>query len=524
LIRRYYRHLMTQDVREKTIWAFIDFNVTGSRNDINSFVAEQFLKSLEELNGYDFYDEERLDKIFSPDMIKFERSNKSLKRDNPSEYAARVATERAKLMDDKAKFVEAISRYYAGEHGQGLVVVFDNVDKLATDRQLMIFESAQWFKDLTKALVIVNLRDVTFETHRDEKPLDSFINAINFYIRPPRFAQVIKKRLELLMETLPSEVDKNQEYTLKTGQRVKYQSSRLGEFVMRIYLPLFDSRDMTSMLEALVAKDVRRALGMFSDIIISPHITTNQITGAAIAGSSYRIPERVLIRALMRGRYQYFLDRGIYIHDIIGADNSHARPSNFIFVDVLEYLVRNRKERIEFNQEGYVTIGKLVNEMSRLGYDEGDANSAIISLVKKGMIEPESLVDTNLTPDEPVRAHASGYVHSRLLLRQDEYLVGVTTAINIASKDAATDIGSFWAGWNPQYDMSLQNKVRILEKLNDYLRLEYQRHTRRHAFYEDYGYGGRHLLQCVEKAHAYLDGFIKNPQQKQRTYVPFRPK
>jgi hypothetical protein len=40
------------------------------------------------------------------------------------------------------------------------------------------------------------------------------------------------------METLPSEVDKNQEYTLKTGQKVKYQSSRLGEFVKRIYLSL----------------------------------------------------------------------------------------------------------------------------------------------------------------------------------------------------------------------------------------------------------------------------------------------
>ena len=126
-------------------------------------------------------------------------------------------------------------------------------------------------------MVIVNLRDVTFETHRDEKPLDAFINAINFYIRPPRFAQVIRKRLELMMETLPGEVDKKQSYTLKSGQRVKYNSDRLGEFVMRIYLSLFDSRDMTSMLEALVAKDVRRALGMFSDIIISPHISTNQI-------------------------------------------------------------------------------------------------------------------------------------------------------------------------------------------------------------------------------------------------------
>ena len=104
--------------------------------------------------------------------------------------------------------------------------------------------------------------------------------------------------------------------------------------------------------------------------------------------------------------------------------------------------------------------------------------------------QPESLVDTNLASDEPVRARASGYVHSRLLLRQDEYLVGVTTAIKIASKETATDIGSLWSGWNPQYDMSLPNKVRILEKLKDYLHLEYQRHTRRHAFYEEYGFGG----------------------------------
>jgi hypothetical protein len=46
--------------------------------------------------------------------------------------------------------------------------------------------------------------------------------------------------------------------------------------------------------------------------------------------------------------------------------------------------------------------------------------------------------------------------------------------------------------------MSLANKVRI--KLGEYLRLEYQRHTRRHAFYEEYGHGGWHMLQRVENA------------------------
>lgn len=522
-IRRYYRHLMTREVREKTIWAFIDFNNTGSQNDMNGYVAEQFLKSLEELNGYDIYEEETLDKILAPHMLKFERANKSLKKDNPAEFAARKATERAKVMNDKERFAEALARHYAGEQGQGLVVVFDNVDKLSTDRQLAIFESAQWFKNLTKSLVIVNLRDVTFETHRDEKPLDAFINAINFYIRPPRFAQVIRKRLELMMETLPGEVDKKQEYTLKSGQKVKYKSDRLGEFVMRIYLSLFDSRDMTSMLEALVAKDVRRALGMFSDIIISPHISTNQITGAAIAGDEgYLIPEYIIVRALMRGRYQFFTGQSKFIHDIISADDTHTRPSNFLFVDILEYLIRNRKARVEFNQEGYFSIRKLENEMSRLGYDEGDAHSAILKLIKKGLIEPESLVETELTMDEPVRAHASGYVHSRLLLRQIEYLIGSTTALNTASKDVSSDIGSIWASWDPRHEMSWANKVRILEKLQDYLRLEYQRRCRRHAFYQEYGYGGKHLLHMVENAHAYMEGRLRNPRQEQRAYVPAR--
>ena len=112
---------------------------------------------------------------------------------------------------DPVKFSEAVSRHFLGEQRFGIVIVFDNVDKRNRDQQLAIFEAAQWFKDLTRALLIVNLRDATFEAHREEPPLDAFINAVNFYIRPPRFAQVIRKRLELLLEKLPDQVAKRQE-------------------------------------------------------------------------------------------------------------------------------------------------------------------------------------------------------------------------------------------------------------------------------------------------------------------------
>jgi hypothetical protein len=58
------------------------------------------------------------------------------------------------------------------------------------------------FSAATHALVIVTLRDTTFEAHRDEPPLDAFINAVSFYIKPPRFGAMIKKRLEIALDDI----------------------------------------------------------------------------------------------------------------------------------------------------------------------------------------------------------------------------------------------------------------------------------------------------------------------------------
>jgi AAA+ ATPase superfamily predicted ATPase len=111
--------------------------------------------------------------------------------------------------------------------------VFDNADKRSRDEQLQIFDAAQWFKDITRALVIVNLRDTTFEAHREEPPLDAFSNAMNFYIKEPRFSVLIRKRLELLLENISGEgeLSRHQRYPLDTGATVLYPVTRLGEFL-----------------------------------------------------------------------------------------------------------------------------------------------------------------------------------------------------------------------------------------------------------------------------------------------------
>lgn len=524
-IRRYYRKLRSKEVTERTRWAFLDFNVVppGGPEVLREWIAKRFVDSFAEVNQIDVFELKQIERIFSVELNKFEKGPaRLLKNADQTEYLRRKTSLLESLSNDAPKFAQGIARHYSSEKGFGIVIVFDNVDKRSREQQLAVFEAAQWLKDITRALILINLRDTTFEAHRDEPPLDAFTNAINFYIRPPRFAQVIRKRLELVLESLAGDVDKQLEYSLESGMRIKYPASRLGEFLLGVYISLFDrqSTHIAFALEALVAKDVRRALGIFGDIIVSPHVPTRQITGAGLSSGENLIQENRIIRALMRGRYKYYTGKSAYIRNVLRADSNHNRPSNLLNADILEYLIRNRKEKIDFAQEGYATIGTIVKKIGRLGYDEEDIFDAVGTLVEWGLIDPESLVLTELTEEDAVCVHASGFIHMRFFLERNEYLVGVTPDMNFASREVAEEIGRTWAGQDHLPDLNLASKKRIMTKLKEYLAFEYSRRCRRHAFYEEAGYGGRALVHAAERAIEHLDGVKGFHLRPERSGLP----
>jgi GTPase SAR1 family protein len=511
-IRRFYRRLMAEEVAKKTRWAFLNFNVMPPGLDtLRTWVTEQFIESFAAVNNTDIYEADQIEKIFAPEVHRFERGPaKALYSSDRTEYVRRRTALLDELTKDPVKLTQGIARHFSGDMSLGIVIVFDNVDKRSRDQQLAIFEAAQWFKELTKSLVLVNLRDSTFEAHREEPPLDAFINAINFYIRPPRFAQVIRKRLELVLENLQSEVTERQVYSLASGYKIQYPPTKLGAFLMSIYLSLFDDRSVkvAAALEALVAKDVRRALSMFGDIIVSPHIPTTQITSAVLGGEQ-RIQEYRIIRALMRGRYKYYNGRSLYIYNVLYAHPESNRPSNLLIPDILDYLIRNRKSRIDFTQEGYATIGTIIKKMSQLGYDDEDVSRAIYTIVRWGLIEPESLTTDLLTEHDAVRMHASGFIHMRFFLERSEYLLGLTTNMQFASREIASEIGQLWASQDHLPDLQLHVKVKIMTMMRDHIKFEYGRRCRRHPFYEEHGLGGRFTVESIERAAYHLEAMLR---------------
>jgi hypothetical protein len=164
-----------------------------------------------------------------------------------------------------------------------------------------------------------------------------------------------------------------------------------------------------------------------------------------------------------------------------------------LYADVLDFLIRNRKTKIDFSVEGYASARTLVNRMGQLGYDEEDAFSGVVQLAKWGLIEPDSLLVEEIGLDDALQVHASGFIHMRYFLKRPEYLFGVTADMSFASYEVAQEAASIW-GNAGQGEPGFRARQRMLNRLADYFYSEYDRRIRRHAFYDDLGYGGKTVM------------------------------
>ena len=105
----------------------------------------------------------------------------------------------------------------------------------------------------TKAFIILQMRDETYERFKDRPPLDTFRSGVTFHITPPRFLDVVKRRLEMSLEYLAHHTADKLEYVLGSGARIVYPNSMLGEFLKGIYLELFERRhNVSRVLQGLV--------------------------------------------------------------------------------------------------------------------------------------------------------------------------------------------------------------------------------------------------------------------------------
>lgn len=431
--RRYQRHLMPTALRSKSKWAFIDFNEwSGDEKNIERWVCEQFLTTFEKQNpDFDIYSNESFEKIFAPLLARRERTIYArLKTSAPTEYEIERSRDLRMWSDDKTIFVENLCRYFITDCGEVLVSVFDNVDRLSRDEQIRIFSVAQWFKSLTKSFCILQLRDETYELYKNEKPLDTYRTAVRFYIRPPRFVDVIKKRVWLAHDFIAKNLPESLSYRTEDGKRITYQSSDLASFLTKLYQEIFHTqRNAARIVESLAGRDTRKSLETFSRIVTSGHLSTMSITSIAKGAGGVPLTEADLLRILMRTDYKLFGDSTGPISNLFFAESDWARPTTLLGVELLNFLVEKRRVVGELGIQGYFTVKHVQDDMENLGFSRSDVLLCVLHLLDRGLIVSDELKVKQVHEDLSIKVHASGFMHQRILCERLEYLYGILTVV-----------------------------------------------------------------------------------------------
>ena len=329
-----------------------------------------------------------------------------------------------------------------------------------------------------------------------------------FHIAPPRFLDVVKRRLELSLEYLSQNTGQTLEYSLSNGMRIRYPNTMLGEFLKSIYLELFDRKQNVSrVLQGLAGRDVRKALDMFVSILNSGHLQEEAITSAAKGAGGIDIPEYRVLKILMRTEYRFFNDNSGFVANIFNSDPELVQPNNFILPEILFWLCDNRKLRGEIGLEGFFSVERVASELQYRGFVRDDIRTACSWLLSKNLLEADHMNQAKVEFHDCVKVTASGFIHLRILCERMEYLYGVLTVTPIFDRTVARDIAEFLKRENQQGYQGAYQQARCVELFLAYLKVQ---HGQLHAAFHEFGgirTGSSFVIKQIENALRYF----KNP-------------
>ena len=313
---------LPQELREKTVWARINLNDAPLSTDVAyGWIARSITTELKRaIPDEDINDLSTLQKVLTPEISAVRRGALSLLDPHSIEYRTRLADEILKLQADDIGFAKCLARYTCAGPGKLLVIVLDNCDKRTRDEQLTMFQVAQWVRTEFRCLVILPLRDVTFDHHRSEPPLDTALKGLTFRIEPPAFIKVLQERVRLALKEMEvnAKTAATLSYVLPNGMRVSYPASDQSLYLASILRSLYaHDRFVRRILSGLAGRDVRRALEIFLEFCMSGHIGEDEIYRIRFFEGRHVLPLSVVARVLLRLQRRYYNGDKAYVKNLI---------------------------------------------------------------------------------------------------------------------------------------------------------------------------------------------------------------
>jgi energy-coupling factor transporter ATP-binding protein EcfA2 len=409
------RIALPEEVRERIAWARIDLNdAPVSKDEIYAWCRRHLAQGIRDSSP----DQETeslvgLRKLYRKEIETFDKWTLELFSKDSDEYKKRLADEITKLKQDQDGTLQALERHLCTGRGRLLIVVLDNCDKRDRDEQLLMFEVARWLQQQVRCLVMLPLRHITFENHRNEPPLDTALKDLIYRIEPPPFQKVLQNRLSLVLREAKAS-SKALNYVM-AGKLVQFQADQLDKFLGIMMGSLFDHRRHgKNIIVGLAGWNIRRAFEMFLEFCRSGYISEQDIFASQATGQQMHLPQGVVTRMLLRGHHRYYDGNRSWVKNVFQCEPEDPNPDHLVRYRILRWLQEGARSAGPSGYRGYHRVNDLIEALSALGTDEAAVRRECSYLLHHGCILAEHLKRELLSDDDLVTLTPAGHVHLEL--------------------------------------------------------------------------------------------------------------
>ena len=409
---------LPRELVSSTVWCRLDMNSAPvSPNEIYNWLRQALIISCRSsLQNEDFDDLDVIKKIFAVDINKFNKGVGKLYKNSPDVYNIKLAELVEEIQKDLHLTAQAHIRYCCGDRNKLCIIVLDNCDKKTRDEQLLMFEAAQWLQKEFRALIIIPMRDETYDNHRSQPPLDTVLKDMVFRIEPPLFQNVLLSRVKLAMNELTKDSTEKLYFSLPNGITVEYPKSEQAYYVTSIVKSLFEhDRFVRRMIVGLSGRNMRDAMEIFLEFCNSAHIGEDQIFKIRQTEGRHTLPLHQVATVLMRMNRRFYDSDHSYVKNLFSANRDDARPSFFCRYMILKWLREKFPTSGTNGLKGYYRKAIIKQEIMSYGLSPDMLDREFNYLLSSKCVIAEHLRLDSVADEDLVRIGPAGFVHLDLV-------------------------------------------------------------------------------------------------------------
>mgnify|MGYP000880258180 CR=1 FL=1 len=379
--------------------------------DVKTHILNAVPKILRQEYGVDIRANDFVSELYKIELSEFDDSPEGQLKDiSEVDYKkARIAFLSQKIAIEDEHLKSAMT-YLATKKRRQIMIVIDNADQRNFETQQEAFLIAQELASTRSALVFVALRPATFYQSKLSGALSGYQNRV-LTIAPPPADEVVRRRLTFALKVAEGKV------APAALEGVALSLSSIASFLTATLRSIKSNQQIKTFLSNITGGNTRLVIELISSFCGSPNVESERIVRIEDETGDYKVPLHEFTKHALLGEYAYYNPTSSFVacnvFDVTTADSRE----HFICPLIVSYLLSGLGVR---DNDGYVPTTMIFAEMSRLGFNEDQARSALRRLATRRLIETAhghyreiAVPETELPDQFSFRATSIGAYHSR---------------------------------------------------------------------------------------------------------------